>query len=103
MAEEKIVPQYTFSHQEVLRALIREKGLRTGRWGLAYELTHAATTINALKQGETQPVITPASLVLIQQLALFSTLEVNALTADAAEVNPPHRKSRRRSTKKSAK
>lgn len=100
--QEKIVAQHIFSHQEVLRALIREKGLHEGRWGLAYELTLAATNVNALKEGETQPTITPASLVLIQRLALIETQDVNPLTADAAEVNPPRRKSRTRS-KKSAK
>jgi hypothetical protein len=91
-----------FSHQDVLTELIRKKDIHSGRWALVFKLQLAASNVNALKEGADKAVLTPAGMILIEHIGIYPTNDVNDLTLDAAEVNPPRRKSRRRS-KKSAK
>lgn len=79
---------HLFSHQEVLAELIRKQGLHEGRWSLVFELQHVGTTINALREGISQPVLTPAAVTLIQRVGITRTTESNELTLDASEVNP---------------
>lgn len=89
-------------HKEVLAELIKRQKIHKGRWMLVFELTHLARNVPAQKDGTEQVVVTPATITLIQRVGIAPTTEVNDLTLDASEVNPPHTRRGKSSTKRRA-
>lgn len=89
-----------FDHKEVLAELIRSQGITEGRWQLIFELGHVSTNINALLTEEGPPVRLPVGMILIQRIGIAPTREESELTLDAAEVEPPKRRSTKQMAKK---
>ena len=75
--------QYTFSHKEVVEALIKKQGLHAGLWMLYVEFGLGAANV-----GPAEDQITPAAIVPLVKLGLQKGEKENALTVDAAKVNP---------------
>lgn len=82
----KAVEDYNFSHQEVVEALIKHKGLHEGLWSLRVEFALGAA--NVYHQSKEVKELTPAAIVPLQSIGLQKSLEANNLTLDAAVVNP---------------
>jgi hypothetical protein len=77
--------EYTFTHKEVVTALIRQQDIHSGRWSLSVQFGLAAMNIG------TSPANTdlnPAAVLPILSIGLRATSEITNLTVDAAEVNP---------------
>jgi len=79
------VNQYVFSNKELLELLIKQAGVREGKWILL-----ANFGFNAGNFGPTPDQATPGALVVIQQIgiqrAAVDTPE--SMSLDAAVVNP---------------
>lgn len=80
MAETK---QITFTHKEVVEALIKHAGFHEGRWALHVRFGLAASNI-----GPSEEAMNPAAVVPILELGLSKTDKITNLSVDAAEVNP---------------
>jgi len=77
------VGRYTFSHKEVVEALIKLQGLHEGLWMLYVEFGLGAANV-----GPAEDQITPAAIIPVVKLGLQKGEKENALTVDAAKVNP---------------
>jgi hypothetical protein len=77
---------YFFNHREILRELLRLRGVKKGRWQLVFELQHAALNLRSQSDPASVPVLTPASVVMIQRVGIMPTHEVNDLTMDSSEI-----------------
>ena len=77
------VTQYVFSHKEVVEALIKKQGLHDGLWMLYVEFGLVAANV-----GPTEDQLTPAAVIPLAKLGLQKGQKENALTVDAAKVNP---------------
>ena len=73
----------TFTHKEVVEALIRYNNLHEGLWGLYVEFGLAAANM-----GQGTEDLLPAAIVPIKKIGLTRSNKPNNLTVDAAEVNP---------------
>ncbi len=73
-----------FSHQEVTQALIRQAGLHEGIWRLHIEFGIAGGEITLMPGGTPNP----AAIVPINRMGLRRVAELDAFSADAAEINP---------------
>jgi uncharacterized membrane protein len=80
MAETK---QITFSHSEVVEALIRQQGLREGLWALYLEFG-----LQAMNAGPSANELAPAALLAVLKMGLQRVSEPSNLAVDAAKVNP---------------
>lgn len=76
--------QLSFSHKEVATALVKAQGIREGIWGLFVKFGIAGMNV-----GPNDDELNPTALVPILSLGLQRFDKVNALSVDAAEVNPP--------------
>lgn len=81
MAE--VVTRFTFSHKELVQALIKHQGLHEGLWMLYVQFGLGAT--NA---GPSDDELLPSAIVPIQKIGLQKGEKENNLTVDAAKVNP---------------
>lgn len=91
---------FFFSHRDIATDLIKKQGLHEGRWKLTLELGLGGHSMPIKKPDGTQELY-PTGLVLVTAIGITRTEEVNNLTVDAAEVNPPQpTKSKKRSSKK---
>lgn len=81
MAEAALI---TFSHKEVVEALIKKQGIHEGIWGLYMKFAIHATNV-ALGS----PDLLPAAVVPVLEVGLQKFEELNNLSIDAAVVNPP--------------
>jgi hypothetical protein len=75
--------QYVFTHKQLATILVKEQGIHEGLWVVQYTFGLAGT--NA---GPNAEELHPAAIVPILNVILGKTTERNALTVDAAEVNP---------------
>jgi hypothetical protein len=80
MAEPALI---TFSHKEVVEALIKHQGIHEGIWGLYVKFAIQASNV-ALGS----PELLPAAIVPVVEFGLQKFEEVTSLSADASKVNP---------------
>jgi hypothetical protein len=88
---------YKFSHKEVVEALIKQQGIHDGLWSLYIEFGIAAANMNMALQPAGQAIaapsdadaLTPAAIVPVVSIGLIRSANLNRLTVDAGEVNPP--------------
>lgn len=78
------IKQIGFTHKEIVEALVRQQGLHDGIWGLYVEFGIQAANVN-FQPGDD---LLPAAIVPIVKIGLQRFNEVNALSVDAAAVNP---------------
>jgi hypothetical protein len=69
--------------QEVAKALVRERGIHEGHWGIAVTFGIGAVNIAVAEQD-----LRPAAIIPIVQMGIQRFNAPNNLTVDAAEVNP---------------
>ena len=77
------VGRYKFSHKEVVEALIKKQDLHEGLWMLYVEFGLGAANV-----GPAEDQMTPAAIIPLVSLGLQKGEKENALTVDAAKVNP---------------
>lgn len=70
------------SHEQVAIALIKHLGIREGHWQMGYVYTQEATNV------QVQDQTLPAVFNVLTGVELLQVAEANALSVDAAEVNP---------------
>ena len=75
--------QITFSHKEIAQMLVKHQGIHDGIWGLFVKFG-----IQGLNVGEDESKIVPAALVPLLAIGLQKFDKENALSVDAAKVNP---------------
>jgi len=75
--------QYVFSHKQLAAILVKEQNLHEGLWTIQYSFG-----IGGANVGPNPQELTPTAIVPILAVALARAQEPNALTVDAAEVNP---------------
>jgi hypothetical protein len=76
----------SFNYREVLAALIKQADLHEGKWQLIMTFG-----LGAANMGPTETEVVPGAAVAVTGIGLQRATEQSpsALTADAAEVNPP--------------
>lgn len=74
----------TFTHREVVEALIRYSDLHEGLWGLSIEFGFGAANVGS----EPGADIFPTAIVPVRKIGLSRFEEPSNLTVDAAKVNP---------------
>ena len=74
----------TFTHKEVVEALIRYNDLHEGLWGLYIEFGLAAANIGPEPGGD----LLPTAIIPVKKIGIQRFNEANNLTVDAAEANP---------------
>jgi hypothetical protein len=77
--------QYLFSYREIAEALVKHQGIHEGIWGIYLEFGIAGANISP---GSTDDQVVPAAIVPVLKMGLQRFDKPNALTVDAAEVNP---------------
>jgi hypothetical protein len=82
MAEAK---NYLFTYKEIAEALVKAQDIHEGLWAVYVEFGLAAGNIPA---GPTDNTVVPAAVVPILKMGIQRAEQPNALTVDAAEVNP---------------
>jgi hypothetical protein len=80
MAEPALI---TFSHKEVVEALIKHQGVHEGIWGL-----YVKFAIHASNVAFGSPELLPAAIVPVVEIGLLKFEEVTSLSVDASKVNP---------------
>ncbi len=73
---------FTFSHKEVVEALIKKQNLHEGLWALYIEFG-----IGAANAGPSPDALNPSAIVPVVKIGLTRATEKTNLTVDAAEVN----------------
>ena len=69
------------THQEVVEAILKHKGIRAGTWGL--NIRFAITGINA---GPNNQMLNPCGMVSIVSIGVAQTEQVSNLSVDAAQM-----------------
>jgi hypothetical protein len=75
--------QYVFTHKQLATILVKVQGLHEGLWIVQYSFGLAGANV-----GPNANELNPAAVVPILNISLGRAPEANALTVDAAEVNP---------------
>jgi hypothetical protein len=81
MPETKTV---TFSHTELAKLLIKQAEIHEGLWAIYTEFGLAASLFGA----EGTEDINPTAIIALKKIGIHRFDEPNALTVDAAKVNP---------------
>ena len=78
--------QFLFTHKEVVTALIRQQGLRTGKWRLTVNFGFGAANV-----GPTEAELNPAAIATVNAIGLQLAAETDNsnLCVDAATVDAP--------------
>lgn len=79
------VPMYAFDYKEVAEALIKKQSIHEGLWGVYMQFGIAATNISS---GPSDSTLLPAAIVPVVKIGIQRFDQPNALTVNAAEVNP---------------
>lgn len=79
------IQSFTFSHREVVEALIRKENIHEGLWGIYIEFGFSAANIS---RGPNDESLVPAAIVPVTKIGIQKFPSPNNLTVDAAEVNP---------------
>jgi hypothetical protein len=74
---------WSFSHKEVVEALIKRQGLHKGIWGLMLKFGVQGANMSFGPSN-----LVPAAIVPVVEIGLQKFDEVNSLSVDAAVVNP---------------
>ena len=77
------VSQLTFTHKEVVTALLKEQGIHEGIWQLIVNFSLGAAFV-----GPTDGEMNPAAIAMVNQVGIQKTDKVTHVSVDAAEVNP---------------
>jgi len=80
------VSMYSFTHQEVAAALVKQQGIHEGIWGIYIEFGFGAGNIG---QAPNDTNLVPAAIIPITKIGIQRFPEPNNLTVDAEKVNPP--------------
>lgn len=75
--------QITFSHKEVVEALIKQQGIHEGIWGI-----YVKFAIQAINVGQGSSDLLPAAVIPVVEIGIQKFEEINNLSIDAAKVNP---------------
>lgn len=73
-----------FTYKELVSALIRERGIHDGIWGLVVEFGLAAANV-ALNPNQEY---SPAAIIPVVRIGIQRSEETTNLTVDASRVNP---------------
>lgn len=76
--------QVTFTHKEVVEALIRYNDLHEGLWSLYVEFGLAAANVGPAPGQD----VNPSAIIPIVKIGLQKVKELSNIAADAAIVNP---------------
>ena len=90
---------HTFSHKDVVTAMIRDRGIHDGIWGLFVRFGLTATNINSAEPGR-EAALTPAAIVPLVEISLQPFEVESAISVDAAKVNPKPRVRKKAKKKK---
>ncbi len=90
------VKQITFSHREVVEALIAKEGITEGIWGLYVEFGLQATNISTTPD---ESDLTPAAILPLLRMGLQRMPKENVLAVDAKNLASTPSTSQRRSGK----
>lgn len=82
----------SFSYQEVVELLVKQKGIHEGIWAISFRFDLGAG--NVAKQGEANSFI-PAAIVPITEIGIQRVDELSNLTVDASKVNPQSNKKKK--------
>jgi hypothetical protein len=88
------VTQYTFKHQEVVTALIKQQGINEGLWGLTISFGFAALNIGPMEASSPgaglspKGDLNPGAVSIVTSVGLQRATEESNLTVNAATVNP---------------
>ena len=77
--------QIAYSLKEIAEVLVKDQGIHDGIWGIYVKFGLSATNIN---NASMQNEMFPAAVVPVVELGIQRFEEANALTVDAAVVNP---------------
>lgn len=80
------------SYQEIAEALVKQKGIHEGIWGIYVEFGIGAANIQHPQDPKGK--IVPAAIVPAVKMGIQEFPEENSLTVDAAKVNPRHKGSK---------
>src|SRR5262249_42048626 len=84
--------QITFTHKEVVEALVRKQDIHNGIWGL-----YVRFGINAANIGqEPASELLPAAIIPVLEIGIQRFDKVNNLSVDASVVNPKPDSSRKK-------
>ena len=75
--------QITFSHKELAELLVKHQGIHDGFWGL-----YVKFGLQAMNIGADEASLVPAAVVPLLAVGLQKSDAENALSVDAAKVNP---------------
>lgn len=75
--------QFTFSHREVVEALIKKQDIHEGLWALYVEFGLGAGNV-----GPDENALNPAAIVAVGKIGLLKAETPSNLTVDAAIANP---------------
>jgi hypothetical protein len=79
------IVKYTFSHKEVVEALLKQQGIHEGLWALYIEFGLAG--VNLADPSGSGGVV-PVAIIPIQKIGLQKGTAEDTITVDAAKVNP---------------
>lgn len=79
----KPTQQVTFSHKDVVRALIKEAGIKEGIWALGVKFGMVAANVQG-QAGSNEAF--PAAIIPIQSIGLAKVQKEDSLSLDAATV-----------------
>ncbi|MHB9833801.1 hypothetical protein Q8F57_003080 [Paraburkholderia terrae] len=75
--------QVMFTHREVVTALLKNQGIHEGIWGLAVQFGFGVANT-----GPNDNEINPTGMLPVLGIGIQRFPQMNALSVDAAEVNP---------------
>lgn len=78
----------TFSHKEVVEALIKQNDIHEGLWGIYVEFGLAATNMS----GPDKMDVLPTAIIPVKQIGLQRFDEPSNITVDASKCNPLKKK-----------
>jgi hypothetical protein len=83
--------QYDFSHREVLLLLLKQAGVREGRW-----MFSATFRFGAGNFGQSETHVFPGAVITLEKLGIVRAPEdaPPSLVVDAAEMKPQKKKTR---------
>ena len=77
------IAKYTFSHKEVVEALLKQQGIHDGLWSIYIEFGLMGANV-----GDPAGGMLPVAVVPVMKIGLQKGTTEDAITVDAAKVNP---------------
>jgi len=85
----------TFSHKEVVEALLKQQGINAGFWGLYIKFGIKAANI-----GESETEVVPAAIIPVLEVGLQKFDKETNISLDAARIGTNPQPTKRKQTKK---